>query len=558
MYERFFGLSDAPFRLTPDPRYLFLSRRHADALAHLRLGLEESGFVCLTGDVGTGKTTLLRAFLAQLGPEIAAAYVFNPALSPLELLRTLNAEFGLRATSASPKKLIDGLNAHLLAQREAGRRCVVVIDEAQALGIEVLEQLRLLSNLETATEKLLRIILVGQPQLRALLLHPELVQLNQRITLRWHIGPLGRAETAAYIRHRLAVASNGQAGRIFTRGALALIHRRSGGVPRLVNMLCHRAMVAGFAAERRTIGRRLVRQAYREIATVPLPARRPAARAAWAALGAGVCLGALALAARELGPVLVAVPGAQEAATPPPGPALASTVDPAPAPPPTDAAPAPALAERVAALDPAASARAALGDVLAAWHATPLGADEVVASPDDFAAAAARRTLDDLPLSGNLSMLRLLDLPAVLEVRAPDGGGPRWVALLGAAGDTVRLGVGGQPAATVASDLERLWFGRAHVFWRDFDGLGPVGTFVSDAKGEGVRRLQELLRRAGVYSGPDSGTFEQATAEAVRAFQRSRLLVPDGVVGPLTRIALYGAVGGYPRPALAGTNGGTS
>src|SRR5579884_823008 len=122
MYERFFGLSDAPFRLTPDPRYLFLSRRHADALAHLRLGLEESGFVCLTGDVGTGKTTLLRAFLAQLGPEIAAAYVFNPALSPLELLRTLNAEFGLRATSASPKKLIDGLNAHLLAQREARRR----------------------------------------------------------------------------------------------------------------------------------------------------------------------------------------------------------------------------------------------------------------------------------------------------------------------------------------------------------------------------------------------------------------------------------------------------
>src|SRR5581483_10461069 len=130
---------------------------------------------------------------------------------------------------------------------------------------------------------------------------------------------------------------------------------------------------------------------------------------------------------------------------------------------------------------------------------------EVVASPDDFAAAAARRTLDDLPLSGILSMLRLLDLPAVLEVRAPDGGGPRGGALLGAAGDTVRLGVGGQTAATVASDLVRVWFGRAHVVWRNFDGLEPVGTFVSDATGEGVRRLQELLRRAGVYSGPDSG-----------------------------------------------------
>ncbi|HLK12731.1 MAG TPA: AAA family ATPase [Candidatus Binatia bacterium] len=556
MYERFFGLSDAPFRLTPDPRYLFLSRRHADALAHLRLGLEESGFVCLTGDVGTGKTTLLRAFLGQLGPEIAAAYVFNPALSALELLKTVSAEFGLPAASASPKKLIDGLNAHLLAQREAGRRCVVVIDEAQALGIDVLEQLRLLSNLETTTEKLLRIVLVGQPQLRALLLHPELVQLNQRITLRWHIGPLGRAETAAYVRHRLAVAGDGQAGRIFTRGALALVHRRSGGVPRLVNMLCHRAMVAGFAADRRTIGRRLVRRAYREIATVPLPAPRSAARrAAWTALGAGVCLGALALAARQLAPTLLGAPDAREEAAPP-GPALASAADPAPAPPPADVAP--AFGERVAALDSAASARAALGDVLAAWRATPLAADEAVASADDFAAAAARRTLDDLPLSGNLSMLRLLDLPAVLELQAPGSGGPRWMALLGVDGDTLRLGAAGTPVHASVGELERVWFGRAYVFWRDFDGLGPVGVFVPDAKGDAVRRLQGLLRRAGAYAGPDSGVFEQATADAVRDFQRSRLLVADGVVGPLTRIALYGAVGGYPRPALAGESGGAS
>src|SRR5207249_2713250 len=164
MYERFFGLADAPFRLTPDPRYLFLSQKHADALAHLKLGLSESsGFVCITGDVGTGKTTLLRAFLTGPIPDTETAYVFNPVLS----------------------------------------------------------------NLETTTEKLLRIILVGQPQLRTLLLHPELVQLNQRITLRWHIGPLTRQETAAYVEHRLAIASQGHAGPIFTRPALRLIHRRS-------------------------------------------------------------------------------------------------------------------------------------------------------------------------------------------------------------------------------------------------------------------------------------------------------------------------------------------
>src|SRR5437667_116581 len=166
MYERFFGLVDAPFRLTPDPRYFFLSTHHADALAHLRLGLtESSGFVCITGDVGTGKTTLLRAYLADLGSDVATAYIFNPSLTPLELLQTINRELGLPAASTSPKVLVDELSDHLLSQRAAGRRSVVVVDEAQALSIEALEQLRLLSNLETATEKLLRIVLVGQPPL---------------------------------------------------------------------------------------------------------------------------------------------------------------------------------------------------------------------------------------------------------------------------------------------------------------------------------------------------------------------------------------------------------
>src|SRR5213592_4913839 len=287
MYERFFGLADAPFRLTPDPRYLFLSPKHAEALAHLKLGLRESsGFVCITGDVGTGKTTLLRAFLAGLGPETASAYIFNPPVSAFALLKTINGELGLLTATRSRKKLVDALNVHLLAQREAGRRSLVVIDEAQALSIDVLEQLRLLSNLETTTEKLLRIVLVGQPQLRALLLHPELVQLNQRITLRWHMGPLSRRETVAYMLHRLRVAAGGDPP-----------HRISRGVPRVVNMVAHRALMVAFAAERRVVNAACVRQAYREIGALPLAAAARASprRTAWAAAAVGACVGVIAL-----------------------------------------------------------------------------------------------------------------------------------------------------------------------------------------------------------------------------------------------------------------------
>src|SRR5438309_1538836 len=404
MYERFFGLADAPFRLTPDPRYLFLSPKHAEALAHLKLGLRESsGFVCITGDVGTGKTTLLRAFLAGLGPETASAYIFNPPVSAFALLKTINGELGLFTATRSRKKLVDALNVHLLAQREAGRRSLVVIDEAQALSIDVLEQLRLLSNLETTTEKLLRIVLVGQPQLRALLLHSELVQLNQRITLRWHMGPLSRRETVAYVLHRLRVAAGGDPP------------------PREV-----------------------------AVATPPPPAEEPA-------------------------PVALATPPPPETEPTPPAPAA----DPAPPPTPGDE-----VERRLASLDARASTRAAVGAILAAWHAEPLGGDE----PVDLAQVAARRHLEDLPLVGNGSMLRLLDLPAILELRVPGADQPRAVALTGISDARAVLVLDGSPTPVDAAFLDRHWFGRAHVFWRDFETLGPA--FGRESHGARVARLQ--------------------------------------------------------------------
>jgi len=594
MYERFFGLADAPFRLTPDPRYLFLSRKHADALAHLKLGLSESsGFVCITGDVGTGKTTLLRAFLTGPIPDTATAYVFNPVLSPLELLQTINAEFGLRADTDSRTELVGALNRHLLAQRKAGRQAIVVIDEAQALAVEVLEQLRLLSNLETTTEKLLRIILVGQPQLRMLLLHPELVQLNQRITLRWHIGPLTRRETAAYIEHRLAIASRGQAGRIFTRPALRLIHRHSGGVPRLINMIAHRAMVAAFADDRRTVRRRSVRQAYNEIAVVPLPGRRRASR--WAALstvGAAACLAVIALGAARLSPppdpasvpapepVAPNVPPsapaaeAQNAAPSAPAPAdeaprdvavapdaaLVATAPPAaiappPAPPADSGASLPdttAMEQRLRALDTRSSAHEALDAVFTAWSVRTLGPREP-ADAGAFTGAAMRRGLEHLLVSSNGSLLRALDLPAVLELNVPGADGVRYATVVGLSTAGATFVVGDASIPVDRAFLDRAWFGRAHVFWRDFDAIGSITREPSG----GVRRLQGLLRRAGTYHGPETGLFDGATRGAVLEFQRNRFLVADGHPGPLTRIMLYD-IAGYPRPTLGSTGGGTS
>src|SRR5437870_9600098 len=397
MYERFFGLGDAPFRLTPDPRYLFLSSKHAEAMAHLRLGLtESSGFVCITGDVGTGKTTLLRAFLAELGPEVAAAYIFSPALSTLELLQRINREFGLPGTSRSQMELVDALNAHLLAQREAGRISVVVVDEAQAFSMDLLEQLRLLSNLETPTEKLLRVVLVGQPQLRTLLLDPAMAQLNRRITLRWHLGPLRYRETVAYVRHRLSIASEGRAARLFTVPALRLTHSLAGGVPRLINMIAHRAMLAAFVTREPRITRRSVVRAYKEINAVPLPGTLSVVRrAAWGVAGAAVGVGVVTLGVplgwfrdirrpslqteRHAEAVAKAAPAVPLADVPPadPAPAAAEPAPVAAAAPAATAAPEPApalplpspvaeLERRLTALDPQTSARAAADTVLAA------------------------------------------------------------------------------------------------------------------------------------------------------------------------------------------------
>ncbi len=266
MYESFLAFSDRPFSIAPDPRFLFLSERHREALAHLVYGLNDAGgFVMLTGEVGTGKTTLCRSLLAQVPPMVDVAFVLNPRLDAIELLETICDELRIDTTAArgSAKQLIDRINAHLLASNASGRSTVLLIDEAQNLATDVLEQLRLLTNLETNERKLLRIILIGQPELAEKLAHPDLRQLAQRITARYHLEALTAHDTVAYVEHRLQVAGAKQT--LFTPPALKALHRAAGGIPRLINVIADRALLGAYAGGKREISPQMVRKAAGEI-----------------------------------------------------------------------------------------------------------------------------------------------------------------------------------------------------------------------------------------------------------------------------------------------------
>ncbi|MGI2204080.1 ExeA family protein [Shewanella oncorhynchi] len=265
MYKAFYGLSDNPFSIAPNPHYLFLSDRHREALAHLTYGLGETGgFVLLTGEVGTGKTTVSRCLLGQLPDNTDTAFILNPSLTELELLATLCDELKISyGDNPTLKQLTDHLSRFLLANHSKGRNTVLIIDEAQHLRPEVLEQLRLLTNLETDTKKLLQVILIGQPELQLLLKRQELRQLAQRITARYHLLPLNEDEIALYVLHRLQVA--GRFEPLFTRKAVKVLQKYSGGIPRLINLLCERSLMAGYAQSRVPIDHHMVRQAAAEV-----------------------------------------------------------------------------------------------------------------------------------------------------------------------------------------------------------------------------------------------------------------------------------------------------
>ena len=264
MYEEYFGLNSKPFKITPDPRYLFMSDRHKEGLAHLLYGVTDSGgFIQLTGEVGTGKTTLIRALLEQLPSKVEIALIMHTQISAREFLVEICNELNIKKEGDSILDIVNTLNIYLLKQHANGKKVILLVDEAQNLTPDVLEQLRLLTNLETEKDKLLQIILIGQPELRKVLEKNNLRQLSQRITARYHLHPLSKPETFLYIEHRLRIS--GAQSEIFKKNAKREIFNYSSGIPRLINVICDRALLGGYATGKRKIDKALVKQAKKEI-----------------------------------------------------------------------------------------------------------------------------------------------------------------------------------------------------------------------------------------------------------------------------------------------------
>ena len=333
MYERFYQLKERPFALSPDPEYLYPSRVHQEALDYLRYGLEsQAGFIVITGEIGSGKTTLLQTLLRNIDNQTTVGRIVNTMLDPRELLESIMIDFGLDPSGRSKPLMVRDLSQYLVEQRLAGRLVLLVIDEAQNLGLGALEELRMLSNLETEKSKLLQIVLVGQPNLREKLSAPELEQLRQRITVSYHLPPLDSEETFNYINHRLRHAAL-DTPLVFPRPATDLIHARSGGVPRIINVICDATLVFGYAEERRMFDARVILEVLDELETTgvlppasAIPAARREAPATAAAPAAPVNAPAsIAAAAPAAAPAPVAAPAAGPASAPIPAPAYAAS-----------------------------------------------------------------------------------------------------------------------------------------------------------------------------------------------------------------------------------------
>jgi general secretion pathway protein A len=567
MYTSYFGLAEPPFSITPDPRYLYMSEPHRDALAHLLYGIAEGGgFVQLTGEIGTGKTTLCRCLLGQLPPRVDVALILNPRVTDVELLATLCDELRIPypTGTTSRKVLVDSLYRHLLDAHGQGRRTVLVVDEAQDLDPEVLEQIRLLTNLETPTQKLLQIILIGQPELISLLDRDELRQLAQRVTARYHLLPFAKDDTHAYICHRMEVA--GQKEKIFTEAAMRRIHRAAGGVPRVINAICDRALLGAYTQDERSVGVATVRQAAREVLGHPVPSR-VARRWQWA--GGAVVAAALVTGVSVLFtygqmrlPSLRPLQGETKIAA-----GLARG--------------APALstpASAPAASMPAAVAPGSLVDNNAGVSTPALTATPVAASREPQQPAAGRSPLGQLlddPLlradkksafaslyalwrldydrskaglgcergraeglqclfkTGTWARLRRFNVPAIIELSSPTGE-RRYATVVSLEEENATLDLGGRRYTLALHEIDHYWDGPFILLWKA-PGVSSV-PIMPGTRGRDVEWLRQRLSEldGGPIAAKNRDFFDDDLRAQVIAFQRRQSLPADGIVGEET------------------------
>ncbi|HEY2808589.1 MAG TPA: AAA family ATPase [Steroidobacteraceae bacterium] len=540
MYLTFFGLNEKPFAITPDPRYLYLSERHAEALAHLLYGINEAGgFVQLTGEVGTGKTTIVRSLLAQTPKNAEIALILNPKMTPAEFLLTICEELGIGVPDSalgSLKDLVDILSHYLLRAHAAGRRVVLVVDEAQNLSPEVLEQVRLLTNLETNTQKLLQIILIGQPELRELLGRNELRQLAQRVTGRYHLNPLSREETSAYVRHRLRVA--GSTADIFAPAALGEAYRLSEGVPRVINVISDRALLGAYTLDRHRVTGGLMRHAATEVF-----GRRFAPRWLPWALTAGIAalLAIATIALWQLQPwgahaTAAAAPAAQPAAPAAVAASAPASVTPA-------AAPAPHLAELLTRYGARTDTDSAFARLFALWGA------KYQPGATDPCTQAAQQGLECVAERGSFGQLHLYNHPAILLLT--DASGASHQVVLTALGEEqASLELGGTHVVPLG-ELTRYWLGDFVMLWHPANA--PVKPLSAGMRGADVRWLRQSLQR--LHGAPAdahaSDLFDGQLVSQVRDFQREHQLAVDGIAGVQTQIALASATAEAGVPLLS-------
>ena len=603
MYEKFFNFKEKPFKLVPNPAYLYLSKNHEETLAHLNYALAEGdGFVEITGEVGTGKTTLCRAFLESLDPNTTAAYIFNPRLGPRQLIRAINDELGIKYDAEDTKDLIDKLNAFLIRKKARREKVILLIDEAQNLSRKVLEQLRLLSNLETSQEKLLQIILVGQPELGEILDAHELRQLSQRITLRYHLSPLDHKETAAYIRYRINIAAQ-DAEIKFTRSALRQIYKYSRGIPRVINIACDRSLLTAFGRNRHIITGSIARDTIKEL--MGSGATGIFARAGWKKTF--IILAALSLISAaaifhqpltqgiteffkhpqntEVESVSIGEPAPADIETSEPGnprisdPQISATTtvaepealnadiavdleqntpsdqpelvvsDPAP-----DQKETLKLADYLAAMDIRTSRYTALKTAMGLWQ-TPIEFKPYFYSLDDdhafFRLTAKPRGILIHRLETNLDLLKRLDLPAILEFYPTDSEEPGYLTLSYIDGDKVNFDIPKKNAVleAIEEEVNIYWSGVAYLPWKDF--LSISGTLPSRTNKDSIITLKLLLHELGYRNIELNDNYDIRTRNAIEEIQTQSGILADGFVGPLTKIILYKSKGTFEMPRLS-------